>query len=636
MSAMPETDPLAINQQALIAVLDRLRRRLTQVGAGEHPQEAAEVTLPPTLARLCKAFGLSSFERDIVLLAAGRELSAEFAATLAQVNGGCPYPTFSIALAVLEHPHWSALSPGGPLRAWQLVECVGDGGLTQRELHLDEQILHWLAGVAAPDPRLAGFTRLVRDDVNLLAPSHVELAHRIVNAVRENGDRPLPIIELVGNDPEANVAIAAAVAASLHQPLMRIVAESAALTPQERGDLAVRLVRASVLMNQALYVALEDKNAEALLDLLEDAPGPVFVAWPDGIQARRVRGWRFVVEQPPEHEQRVLVEETLVRAGRSPSVEHLAMQLSFAPRMVERLARSLRSTPSNTADALIEACRRETRAQLEPLAQRIEPKASWDDLIVPVETRRLLAAIASHVRHRAQVYDAWGFAAKSARGLGITVLFEGASGTGKTMAAEVLAHHLGLDLYRIDLSGVVSKYIGETEKNLAKLFDAAEGSGAILFFDEADALFGKRSEVRDSHDRYANIEVSYLLQRMESYRGLAILASNLKSALDPAFVRRLRFIVHFPFPDSASRAQIWRTIFPGDTPTLGLEPERLAQLNISGGHIRNIALSAAFCAAERGEPVSMQHVLEGTRLEYAKLEKPLADAEMRGWGGGRR
>jgi SpoVK/Ycf46/Vps4 family AAA+-type ATPase len=240
------------------------------------------------------------------------------------------------------------------------------------------------------------------------------------------------------------------------------------------------------------------------------------------------------------------------------------------------------------------------------------------------------------VRHRARVYEEWGFAARTARGLGITALFEGPSGTGKTMAAEVLAHALDLDLYRIDLSGVVSKYIGETEKNLAQLFAAAEGSGAILFFDEADALFGKRSEVRDSHDRYANIEVSYLLQRMESYRGLAILTSNLKSALDGAFLRRLRFIVHFPFPDAASRAQIWQRIFPGDTPTRALQPERLAQLNVSGGHIRNIALCAAFSAAERGEPVTMQHVLHGTRLEYAKLEKPLADAEIRGWMEGAR
>ena len=210
-------------------------------------------------------------------------------------------------------------------------------------------------------------------------------------------------------------------------------------------------------------------------------------------------------------------------------------------------------------------------------------------------------------------------------------MFAGPSGTGKTFAAEVVARDLSLDLYQVDLSQVVSKYIGETEKNLRRIFDAAEGGGAVLLFDEADALFGKRSEVKDSHDRYANIEVSYLLQRMETYHGLAILTTNLKDAIDNAFFRRLRFVVQFPFPDSAARAGIWRRILPPQLPTDSLVPERLAQLAVSGGTIRNIALSAAFLAAEAGEPVRMPHVLLAARTEYAKLEKPLTDAEVAGW-----
>jgi SpoVK/Ycf46/Vps4 family AAA+-type ATPase len=229
------------------------------------------------------------------------------------------------------------------------------------------------------------------------------------------------------------------------------------------------------------------------------------------------------------------------------------------------------------------------------------------------------------------VHDAWGFAGQSNRGLGISALFAGSSGTGKTMSAEVLAGALELDLYRIDLSSVVSKYIGETEKNLRRIFDAADGGGVILLFDEADALFGKRSEVKDSHDRYANIEVSYLLQRMESYRGLAILTTNMRSALDVAFMRRIRFIVQFPFPDAAQRAQIWRKVFPRDTPTLGLDVERLAQLSVAGGSIRNVALNAAFLAADTNEPVGMSHVLRAARSEYAKLEKALTDTEVAGW-----
>lgn len=199
------------------------------------------------------------------------------------------------------------------------------------------------------------------------------------------------------------------------------------------------------------------------------------------------------------------------------------------------------------------------------------------------------------------------------------------------MAAEVLAQELRLDLYRIDLSAVVSKYIGETEKNLRRIFDAAETGGAILLFDEADALFGKRTEVKDSHDRHANVEVSYLLQRMEAYQGLAILTTNLKGSLDQAFLRRIRFVVPFPFPDAKARAEIWQRIFPSRTPSEGLDPDKLGRLNVAGGNIRNIALNAAFLAAEAGEAVMMKHILQASKSEYLKLERSLTDAEVRGW-----
>jgi SpoVK/Ycf46/Vps4 family AAA+-type ATPase len=280
---------------------------------------------------------------------------------------------------------------------------------------------------------------------------------------------------------------------------------------------------------------------------------------------------------------------------------------------------------------LWDACRRLARPRMEDLAQRIDSHATWEDLVLPEAQIETLRLISTQVRERFQVYERWGFASKLARGLGITALFAGVSGTGKTLAAEVLATDLHLDLYRIDLSSVVSKYIGETEKNLRRLFDAAEAGGSILLFDEADALFGKRSEVRDSHDRYANIEISYLLQRMEAYRGLAILTTNLKNILDTAFLRRLRFVVQFPFPGLAERTEIWRRVFPQRTPHEGLDPCRLAQLSLAGGNIRNIALNAAFLAAETREPVRMRHLLAATRSEYAKLERPLTDAEIGGW-----
>jgi SpoVK/Ycf46/Vps4 family AAA+-type ATPase len=232
----------------------------------------------------------------------------------------------------------------------------------------------------------------------------------------------------------------------------------------------------------------------------------------------------------------------------------------------------------------------------------------------------------THVRQRLQVYELWGFASKSGRGLGIAALFTGTSGTGKTMTAEVIANELSLDLYRIDLSAVVSKYIGETEKNLRRIFDAAEIGGAVLLFDEADALFSKRTQVRDSHDRNANMETNYLLQRLEAYQGLAILTTNLKDSIDTAFLRRIRFVVEYPFPNVRERKQIWNQIFPIQTPTEGLDYAKLARLNVAGGNIRNIALNAAFLAADAGEPVMMKHLLSATLSEGRKLGQSMSDS----------
>ncbi|WP_293103273.1 ATP-binding protein, partial [Moorena sp. SIO3I6] len=276
-------------------------------------------------------------------------------------------------------------------------------------------------------------------------------------------------------------------------------------------------------------------------------------------------------------------------------------------------------------------CRHFARNQLDHLAQPINATATWDDLVLPTPQRLLLSDIATHLRHQYKVYQQWGFAQKGDRGLGISALFYGASGTGKTMAAEVLAQEFRLDLYRIDLSRVVSKYIGETEKNLRRIFDAAETGSAILLFDEADALFGKRTQVQDSHDRHANIEVSYLLQRMEAYQGLAILTTNFQSALDSAFSRRIRFVVEFPFPQAEIRTQIWQRIFPAMTPTLNLNYQKLGQLNVAGGNIRNIALNAAFLAAAADEAVNMEHIYEATKREYLKLKKMLTNEEIEGW-----
>jgi SpoVK/Ycf46/Vps4 family AAA+-type ATPase len=357
----------------------------------------------------------------------------------------------------------------------------------------------------------------------------------------------------------------------------------------------------------------------------------------------------FDVRKPGVNEQRTIWQNVLGSVHLNGHIDALVSQFNLSASAIHSVGAAVLSTnkemlslagdPDTSAEAerddlgklLWDACRVEARPGLDDLAQRIEPIADWDNLVLPKAQQQLLREIAAHVRQRTTVYETWGFSAGSTRGLGISALFAGASGTGKTLAAEVLAHELQLDLYRIDLSSVVSKYVGETEKNLRRVFDAAEEGGAILLFDEADALFGKRSEVKDSHDRYANIEVSYLLQRMEVYRGLAILTTNLKSALDTAFLRRIRFVVQFPFPDAEQRAEIWQRILPRRLPTENLDMGKLARLNVAGGNIRNIALNAAFLAADAHEPVRMTHLLRAAYTEYAKLEKPLTEAEIGGW-----
>jgi SpoVK/Ycf46/Vps4 family AAA+-type ATPase len=324
------------------------------------------------------------------------------------------------------------------------------------------------------------------------------------------------------------------------------------------------------------------------------------------------------INLPEDSEQRTIWEESLgpLAARLNGQLEEIVSQFRFDPERIRSVGRAIREDASeaDVEKVLWRECRVEARAPLKELAECIEPKAHWDDLVLPGEHLQTLGEIAAQVRQRLKVYQSWGFALRNDRGLGITALFAGPSGTGKTLAAEVLANDLQLDLHRIDLSQVVSKYIGDTEKNLRAVFNAAEQTGAVLLFDEADALFGKRSEVRDSHDRYANIEVSYLLQRMEAYRGLAILTTNKRGSLD-----------------HMHRAKIWSRIFPAETPTQDLDVLKLARLNVAGGNIRNIALNAAFLAADMGEPVQMSHLLRTARTECNKIEKQITTAEIGGW-----
>jgi len=395
--------------------------------------------------------------------------------------------------------------------------------------------------------------------------------------------------------------------------------------------------RESVLLQAALYIRCADHdNLQALTAWLERTQARVAIDVPAGSPAEQLDGLRLDVPALSAQERKAAWLNQLgpAAARMNGTLDRIVEYFHFDESAIGVAATATLETSSDTDDLgeiAWRTCRQHGRRSLDNLARRIEPRASWSQLVLPPAQTEILQQIAIHMRQRAVVNQQWGFAERFSRGHGLSALFSGGSGTGKTMAAEILARELNLDLYQIDLASLVSKYIGETEKNLRKIFDKAEESGAVMLFDEADALFGKRSEVRDSHDRYANLEVSYLLQRMDSYRGVAILTTNMRHAMDTAFLRRIRFIVQFPFPDAPSRARIWQGIFPPAAPLDALNFEQLAQLNISGAVIRNIATHAAFLAAERGTPIGPQQVLTAARIEYAKMDKPLTQAETRGW-----
>jgi ATPase family associated with various cellular activities (AAA) len=624
-----EADWQEANQRYLVAHLARIHEALQRYAGREAAAEPevelsearAALPAPAALDRITTGFALSEFERDVLLLCGGVELDG----ALAELCGGPP--TFGLALAALPGAHWSALSPDGPLRRWRLLETVPGERLTGCPLRIDERVLHYLAGVATVDERLRGLARAVPTGPQ--PPSREAAADRIVALWQADGDQPMAV-QLCGADAAGRREVAALACGKAGLVAVAVDAAELPATAAEQDPLARIWEREAVLTGAALLLEVDaldnPARGRSAVGFLEGVGGPRIVSSADPIRSRTQPIVRVDVEPLSAAEQLGLWSVALDGQADAAQLEAVAQQFRLGGDGVAAAATRVRAGGSAW-----DASREQARPRLDDLAHRIEPAAGWDDLVLPEPQFETLREIAVHVRHRATVYEDWGFAAKGARGLGVTALFAGPSGTGKTMAAEVLANEMRLDLYRIDLSSVVSKYIGETEKNLRRVFDAAEEGGAILLFDEADALFGKRSEVKDSHDRYANIEVSYLLQRMEAYRGLAILTTNLRSALDQAFLRRLRFVVHFPFPDAAQRAEIWRRIFPAETPVDRLDPHRLAQLNVAGGNIRNIAVGAAFLAADGGGRVEMSHLLRSARSEYAKLEKPLSEAEIGGW-----
>ena len=621
--------PLTEHQRVLAEAIARVRSRLEQPDA---PQ-LAEPTFsagPAALDILTASLHLTPFERDLLVLAAA-EVDGPTAALL--VNAGAdprrPAVTFAMALQWLDEPHWSAFSPSAPLRRWRLLEGNAGDSLMHSPVRVDERVLHFLMGVAADEDRIHPLFQPLPEPGRLAPGQRATVAR----AAAGLADPARPLVQVCGGVGETRlVAASAAHLAGLRAAVM--TAANVPVSPAER-EAAARLIERELLLSSLLPV-LDLHGAEAAeisrsLHLAACIESPVVLLTEEPVSADRPS---VICEVPRANapEQRELWRAALGdRAGAlNGSLDHVVRQFDFDVARIARTAARFAASPAEP-DALWSLCREAARPRVESLARRLDCRAGWDDLVLPTAQTALLRELAAQAAHRYTVYEEWGFAARGARGLGLTALFAGPSGTGKTLAAEVIAAELRLDLYRIDLSATVSKYIGETEKNLSRIFDAAEAGGAILLFDEADALFGRRSEVKDAHDRYANVEVSYLLQRMEAYRGLAILTTNQRDSLDTAFLRRLRFVVTFPLPDAAQRQAMWQRVFPAATPVDGLRPDKLARLSVTGGAIRNIALNAAFSAAAERQPVRMNHLLAAARSEAAKADRTVNASEVTDW-----
>ncbi|MEM6468170.1 MAG: ATP-binding protein [Planctomycetota bacterium] len=597
--------------------------------------------------RLNDALEMLPIERATLLLCVAIELEPRLTALCAAASDeGLPYPTFALALKIFEDKSWNLIQPQRPLRYWHLldVQRPADRTLTGSCLRADERIVNYVLGLPGIDARLDALCSplAIDEQYAALASDQCDQVKRLVSHIDSSAQRGrVPIIHLTGTDSVAKQLVAQQVAAAFQRKLWRT--ETAQLSNHADVTLLSRLwTREALLGPAALYIDDDDDRGSddrhaITRHWLKNTGGLIFVATQQTSPASSPDCISVEVNKPTPRRQRAAWQILLGEAAEETS-RRLSGQFNLNLADIRLVTLQAEAAPVDAPSGepktlhpkhqeLWRRCCETTRPSGLPSIQRIETVANWKDLVLPAGSVRIIEQIVSQVRQRSRVYDDWRFREKMSRGLGISVLFAGESGTGKTMAAEVIAGQLELDLYRVDLSAVVNKYIGETEKNLKQVFDAAEDGGAILFFDEADSLFGRRSEVKDSHDRYANLETNYLLQRMESYRGLAILATNMKKALDKAFLRRLRFIVDFPLPGREQRRQIWQRSFPTSDFLKDLDIDRLADLNLTGGNIHNISLNATFLAAETGDPrITMNQVLESARDEYRKLDRPINES----------
>ncbi len=632
----------------------------------------------PRLIRLATAFGLDRFDLDILLicLAPALDLRYERLYGYLQDDVTRKRPSVNLMLGVLCEPgperllKLSHFADDAPLFEHCLLERISEAGsdrlpLLSQVLVPDEAIVAWLLGRYQPPAYLGAGANLLwpQSETNeadkILAAEAWPYLERLISEQVPGKPSGQAVLAFYGPDQVSQRAAARLCVARIGRPLLAVDMAAAIgdeLSPLQALRLALRDAR---LLGAIPYVF----NWDACLAERDTSPPDVLgqlCAYPDLAIVSAQKTWRaagidrgrplFWVEFPvPAYSERYALWEHFVGqaalAGEM-DLAPLATQFALTSGQIRDAVASARdiaaqeSRPLQNQD-LFAAARAHSNPRLSSLARKIIPRYLWSDIILPDDQLTMLHELVAMVRARPLVLEEWGVGKKLASSNGVTVLFAGPPGTGKTMAAEVIAAELGLDLYKIDLSTVVSKYIGETEKNLEKIFGEAQNSNAILFFDEADAIFGKRSEVKDAHDRYANLEISYLLQRMEAYDGVTILATNLRANLDEAFTRRLQFAVDFPFPEEADRLRIWETLFPPDVPRapdldLGLMARRF---KLAGGSIRNVIVSAAYLAASEheanssnshagGGQVTMEHLLHGTRRELQKMGRLVNEADL--------
>ena len=620
-------------------------------------ERKADAGVELRLEELARRFELTAFDLDALLVTLAPEVDLRYERLFAYLQDDVTKrrpsidlvlnllcPTFEDKLAAR-----ARFSGQAPLLRHRLVEPFDDPSRPQppllaRYLRADARVVSYVFGDDGIDGRLAPFARRVEPAARLEElVQEPALKERLLALAGQEGNR---VLYLQGPYGVGKETTAEALCRELGVPLLTVDLERLLAAPEETFEAVVELAgREAILQGAALYwsgfdLLLPDDKAGRrgrFLAALEERRGLTFLAGDSGWEpSDALHGTAFSrVEIPgPGHRERLELWRRALPEGEGLDLDAIAAKFRFTGGRIRDSAATARSLARTRGDQLTEAdlyaaCRLQSSQKLATLAQKIVPRYRWNDIVLPAARMEQLREICNMLRFRSRVYEDWGFGGKLAMGKGLNVLFSGPSGTGKTMAAEILGNDLGLDLYKIDLSTVISKYIGETEKNLSRIFDEGRASNAILFFDEADAVFGKRTEVKDAHDRYANIEVSYLLQRMEEYEGMVILASNLKKNMDEAFVRRLHFTIDFPFPAETDRRRIWDGLWPADLPrSADLDLDFMARrFEVPGGNIRNIALASAFLAAADGGVVTMTHLIRATQREYQKMGKVVLSGE---------